>query len=162
MSINLLCTFGLRTLAKSFQIFWEMRLDIICISEDCRIDCCKSMADTCLIFKCTAFIRSNTHRKNRTENLTEHSISITFMASIHFFISTKWHNSAAFFANNICKYSRCIRTFMSVCSESPALRKLFTWFIIHFQFSSGYNCCRAVKEKRIWLCRHRYCDRVGT
>ena len=101
MSINLLCTFCLWTLTKSFQIFGKMCPDIICISEDCGINGSKSMTDTCLVFKCTAFIRSNTHRKDGAENLAEHSITVTLMTSVYLFITTKWHDSAALLGNNI-------------------------------------------------------------
>ena len=95
MSINLLCAFCLWTLTKSFQIFGKMCPDIICISEDCGINGSKSMTDTCLVFKCTAFIRSNTHGKDGAENLAEHSITVTLMTSVYLFITAKWHDSAA-------------------------------------------------------------------
>ena len=162
MSINLLCAFCLWTLTKSFQIFGKMRPDIICISEDCGINGSKSMTDTCLVFKCTAFIRSNTHGKDGAENLAEHSITVTLMTSVYLFITTKWHDSAALLGNNIGKYIRGICAFLTICSQSPALWKWFSHLIIHFQFSSGNYCCGAIKKEWIRFCRHCHCNGIGT
>ena len=84
------------------------------------------------------------------------------MASADFLVSTKRHDSAALLGYDVCKYIRCIIAGMTVFVKCPAIRKRLAHLIIHFQFTSGYNCCRTVKEKRVRVCRHSNCDRVGT
>ena len=83
------------------------------------------------------------------------------MASADFLVSTKRHDSAALLGYDVCKYIRCIIAGMTVFVKCPAIRKRLAHLIIHFQFTSGYNCCGTVKEKRIRVCRHSDCDRVG-
>ena len=68
------------------------------------------------------------------------------MASADFLVSTKRHDSAALLGYDVCKYIRCIIAGMTVFVKCPAIRKRLAHLIIHFQFTSGYNCCGTVKE----------------
>ena len=137
-----------------------MSADCLRITKCSRIDCHKSMADSCFIRECATMIRSNTHRKNGTEQFTQHTISISLVASCNLFISTKGHDSTALLCNNIGKDIRCICTCMTIFVQRPSIRKRFLHFVVHFEFSSCNYRGRRVKEKRIRICRHSYCDWV--